>query len=241
MPKIEIVPVQNLSEAEFRLVSKMRIGFFNDMSIKDYGKPEEEEVLQSEQQWFENQRRLGKKATWKIFVAKVDGKVAGYTTVNIVPQDKSVRSYEFFVLPRYRKPEFKLGDRFVAKALNLGAKLKFDRMWIANLITIPCNPGVKKMVERIIGQPMGEWHKDYPRSKLRKNPYSRVYYTKHGVVGFTGDPNWARARAIRYRDTKEGFVKFPNLLIPINPGMVRAARARASAPIRKPAKPFRRR
>lgn len=241
MPKVEIVPVETLSEKEFSFLEKMRLGFFDDMSMKDYGKHEDPKIIQREKDWFQRQRRLGEKATWKIFVAKVNGNVAGYTTVNVVPQDKSVRSYEFFVSPQYRKPGFRIGDKFVSKALSLGAKLKFDRMWIANVSTIPNNIGARKMVERIIGQPMGRWSLDYPRSMRAKNPNSRIYYTKHGVVGLSGDPNWARARAIRYRDTQKGYVKFPNLMIPINQGMVRAARARAFAPVRKPAKPVRRR
>ncbi len=233
MPQVEILPVQSLSEAEFNLLSRMRLGFFNDMSMLDYGKPEEPEVMKSELEWFERQRKLGEKASWKIFVAKVNGKIAGYTTVNIVPRDKSVRSYEFFALPSYRKAEYRLGDRFVSAALSLGAKLGFKRMWIANLSTIPSNPGGKKMVERIIGQPIGKWPLEYPRSIRATRAYSRVFYTPHGAVGFAGDPNWARARAIRYRDTTKGHVKFPNLMIPINEGFVRAARARASRQIRK--------
>ncbi|GEM_PF-2476145 len=217
MPRVEFVPLQSLSETDFKRVAEMRMGFFNDMSIRNYGKPEEKEVLENERAWFVRQYNAKKPTTWVILVAKVDGKIAGYHTLNLVAQDKSIRSYESFVLPQFRKPALRLGDRFVLAGLEIGQQHGFTRMWRANQSTTPHNPGVRKVVERIIRQPLGNWPEDYPRSMRAKHPYSKVFFTPFGTAGFTGDPNWARARTIRFRNTKKGFVQSPSLTIPINP------------------------
>ena len=45
-------------------------------------------------------------------------------------------------------------------------------------------------------------------------------------MGFAGDPNWARARAIHYKDTYKGAVKFPSFTMPITPSIIAAAKGR---------------
>lgn len=221
-----MVPVESLSESEFKLFEKMYIFFNNDMDLRDYGHPISPRQRQGIREWLSQQRRIAGRGKWKLLAARVGGELAGYTSINLVPQDKSVRQYEFFVWPKFRGPELRIGDRFLLEGLKLGRELGYKRYWIGNISTIPSNPGLRKLIERTIGQTMGRWPEDYPRSLGRKNPYSRIYYTKEGAMGLAGNPNWARPRAIRYKDTFKGYSKFPSFTMPINEATVLAAEQR---------------
>ncbi|MFA6268631.1 MAG: GNAT family N-acetyltransferase [archaeon] len=226
MSKIDFVPVHELSDSEFSEFVKQYLFFNNDMDLKDYGKKMSGEKEEGLKKWLLGQRKIPGTGKWRLIIARVDGKLAGFTNINLVSQDKSVRLYEIYVDPKYRGSKLRLGDRFILESLKLGKKLGFERFWVGNASTIPSNGGIKKLIERIIKQPLGKFPEDYPRSMKRKNPFSRIFLTKEGTMGFTGDPNWARARAIRYKDTKKGFVKFPSFTLPITQKTIAAARGR---------------